>query len=337
MMNFNKISCNYFYLLVLVLITMHSACNNNNKKQTEQNNTMPPTEKYKQLSPIFNADSAYAYVKKQVSFGPRVTGTPEHKACGDWLVNEFKKYKFTVIEQKATVTNWDNKKLNIRNIIASFNPSAAKRILICAHWDSRPYADQDLNAANHQKAIPAADDGASGVAVMLEIARILAQQKLNIGVDFICFDAEDLGKPDYDDSYCLGSQYWGANLHTPGYKANYGILLDMVGAYGATFALEGISKQFAEHVLTKVWQTAQQLNFGNYFLYTRGNAITDDHLYINKLAKIPTIDIINTKQNSQTGFGAHWHTMNDDMNIIDKNTLTAVGQTLLEVLYTESN
>ena len=310
------------------------ACNEPTKKSTEKLAETPPA--YQQVSPVFNADSAYQMVQKQVDFGPRVCNSPAHTACGDYLVQEFKKYADEVTEQKAVVKNFDGKKLNIRNIIASFNPTASKRILISAHWDSRPYADQDADAANHNKPILAADDGGSGVAVMLEMARLMKNTKPGIGVDLICFDAEDLGKSDQGgDTYCLGSQYWSKNKHKPGYKADYGILLDMVGAYNAHFIWEGFSVKYAEPVLRKVWDQAIQLGFSNNFYYFEGGAITDDHFYVNTLGGIPTIDIIHYTESTNTRFPAHWHTLGDNMGVIDRNTLKAVGQTLLEVAFKE--
>lgn len=312
------------------------SCNEAPKKK-QSPETTPVTETYKKVSPNFNADSAYLFIEKQVSFGPRVCNSEAHTACGNYLTSEFKKYADEVIEQKATVLNWDKKKLQIRNIIASFNPEAKKRVLICAHWDSRPYADNDPNPSNHQTAIDAADDGASGVAVMLEMARIMAKDKPSIGIDFICLDAEDLGKSDLGgDTYCLGSQYWSKNKHKPGYNANYGILLDMVGGFNARFIWEGFSMKHAEPVLRKVWDQAIQLGYNNYFYYYQGGFITDDHKYINELANIPTIDIIHYSESTNTGFPAHWHTVNDKLNAIDRNTLKAVGQTLLEVVYKEN-
>jgi hypothetical protein len=321
-------------LSVLALISVIWGCNKEskkNKKTTAATEAKPPV--YKQVSPAFNADSAYYFVQKQVDFGPRVTNSPEHKKCGDWIVSELKKYADNVIEQKALVSNFDGKKLNIRNIIAEFNPTASKRILICTHWDSRPYADQDPNPANHTKPILAADDAASGVAVMIEMARQIKQQKPDIGIDFICFDAEDWGKSEHgDNSYCLGSQYWGANRHKPNYKANYGILMDMVGGIQAHFGWEGLSLQYAEPVVKNVWGLANQLGYSNYFFNEQLGGITDDHKYVTTLTGIPTIDIINY---GNAGFAPHWHTVNDNMSIIDRNTLKAVGQTLLEVIYTE--
>lgn len=323
------------FLAIVIALFLLASCGNEPKpKKTEA--SAPSPAKYQQISPSFNADSAYYFIEKQVSFGPRVCNSDAHTACGNYLVAEFKKYADEVTEQKAVVNNWDNKPLHIRNIVASFNPTAKKRILICAHWDSRPYADNDPNPANHTKAVDAADDGASGVAVMLEMARMMSKNKPSVGIDLICLDAEDLGKSDKgSDSYCLGSQYWGKKPHKLGYKADYGILLDMVGAFNAKFVWEGFSMKYAEPVLRKVWDQAIQLGFSNYFYYYQGGFITDDHKYINELAKIPTIDIIHYNEQTNSGFPAHWHTVNDNMNNIDRNTLKAVGQTILEVVYKE--
>jgi len=318
-----------------IVILFFAAC-----EQTPTKKATEPAQAaaaYKQVSPNFNADSAFLFVEKQVSFGPRVCNSEAHIKCGNYLTAEFTKYADEVIEQKASVKNWDGKNLQIRNIIASFNPKATKRVLICAHWDSRPYADNDPNPANHNTAIDGADDGASGVAVMLEMARMFSKNKPGIGVDFICLDAEDLGKSDQGgETYCLGSQYWGKNLHKPKYKADYGVLLDMVGAYNARFIWEGYSMKYAEPVLRKVWDQGVQLGYSNYFYYYQGGAITDDHKFINELTGIPTIDIIHYAENTDSHFPAHWHTVSDKINVIDRNTLKAVGQTLMEVIWKET-
>ncbi|OYU97813.1 MAG: hypothetical protein CFE21_05195 [Bacteroidetes bacterium B1(2017)] len=317
---------------ILALLTV--ACTDQPKKKVVEQPTNVQT--YKPESPNFNSDSAFIFVEKQVSFGPRVCNSTAHTNCGDYLTAEFKKYADEVIEQKAVVNNWDGKKLNIRNIVASFNPKASKRVLICSHWDSRPYADNDPNPANHNTPIDAADDGASGVAIMLEMARVMATNKPSIGIDLICLDAEDLGKSDKGgETYCLGSQYWAKKPHKAGYKANYGILLDMVGAYNARFIWEGFSMKYAEPVLRKVWDQGVQLGYSNYFYYYQGGYITDDHKFINELGGIPTIDIIHYTESTESRFPAHWHTINDKINVIDRNTLKAVGQTLMEVVYKE--
>lgn len=306
------------------------------KQEEAKDQTQTPPAPIALKGPQFSADSAYQYVVKQLAFGPRVCNSEAHTRCGDYLVKEFGKYTDKVTEQKATARNWDGKTLQMRNIIASFNPTAKKRILIAAHWDSRPYADNDPNAANHNTPVQAADDGASGVAVMLEMARAMSVQKPNIGIDFICFDAEDLGKSEHgSESYCLGSQYWSRAPHTPGYKANYGILLDMVGAFNARFIFEGYSFDYAEPVLRKVWDQATQLGYTQNFFYMQGGYITDDHYFVNKIAGIPMIDIIHYNEGTPSKFPAHWHTVQDNISVIDPNTLKAVGQTLLEVIYRE--
>lgn len=321
----------YVYALLLGSFVFTACGNDPSPKKTTE---VPKKEDaYKQVSPVFDADSAYYFVKKQVDFGPRVTNSEAHKKCGDWMVSELKKYADNVIEQKTQIANFDGKKLNVRNIIAEFNPTATKRIMLCAHWDSRPYADQEKTDSD--KPILGANDGASGVGVLMQIAQTLKKLPPTVGVDLILFDAEDLGKSEHENSYCLGSQYWSTNLHKPGYKAEYGILLDMVGAAGAKFAWEQVSMEAAQPVLTHVWGVAGALGYSDYFIYYQKSGIIDDHYYVNKNARIPTIDIIHYDANTPSGFPGHWHTLQDNMNVIDRNTLKAVGQTLLEVIYTE--
>ncbi len=327
-MNLKKKILNYFSLLLVI-----TSCTDVPEIQNKNSNIQQAA--FKKTSPEFNSDSAYFFIQKQVDFGSRVTASSANLKCANWIVSQFKKYGAHTIEQKAEVKHFDNPKLPIINIIAEYNPEAKKRILICTHWDSRPYADNDSLETNRNKPILAADDGASGVGIMLEMARILNKKLPNVGVDFICFDAEDLGKSEYENSFCLGSQYWSKNLHKPNYKAEFGILMDMVGGKNAKFVWEETSVDYAEPVLRKVWDLAINLGFSNWFYYYKKGGITDDHLYINELAKIPTIDIIHYSETSGTGFAPWWHTANDNMNNIDRNTLKAVGQTLLEVIYRE--
>lgn len=327
----NIIHIAYFIAIMLIV----EACNNNTPKTADNNKTEIKMDAYKQVSPTFNADTAFNFMQQQVNFGPRVTGSTASIKCSNWIVAQFKKYGASVLVQKGVVTNWDKNKINIINMIAQTNTKATKRILITAHWDSRPYADNDPIESNKTKPVLAADDGASGIGVMLELARVIQQNKLDIGVDFICFDAEDLGKPEFEDSYCLGTQYWGKNILPINYKANYAINLDMVGGKGATFIWEKNSINQGESILRNVWEKAANLGYSTIFPYVQLGNITDDHLYVYKYTKIPAIDIIN--MNSNTGFPTWWHTVNDNMNNIDPLTLKAVGQTLLEVIYTEKN
>jgi len=296
------------------------------------------TEKPSVVVPEFNADSAYDFVKAQCDFGPRVPGTAKHEACAGYLETTLRKYCPLVRVQTGMVTTYDGLNLSIKNIIGSFNPDNRNRVLLFAHWDTRPWADQD--SVKPREPILGADDGGSGVGVLMEMARQFSLQKPGIGVDIIFFDAEDWGESGggekSEDSYALGTQFWAEHPHVPGYAANYGILLDMVGAKGATFRMEGFSKDKAEFVINKVWSTAARSGFSDYFLLQDGGWVTDDHIYVNRIG-IPSIDIIHSNLGSRNGFPAHWHTHRDVMDVIDRSTLKAVGQTLLAVIFSEEN
>jgi len=314
----------------VLLLASCSSCGN--KKPAPK----PPEQALPDL-PSFNADSAYSYVKTQCDFGPRVPNTPAHTECGNWYVEKMSAWCDTVIVQAGKVRAWDGTLLNFRNIISSFNPEMGRRILLFAHWDTRPWADQDTVDAD--KPNLGADDGASGVGVLMEVARILSQHRPGIGIDIIFFDAEDWGKegggPGSEDSYALGTQYWTKNLHVNNYQAEFGILLDMVGAKNARFRREGNSMNDAGFVVEKVWNIANRLGYGSLFLYENGGWVTDDHVYVNKI-NIPSIDIINSFPGERSGFPPHWHTHADNMDIIDPMILKAVGQTLIGVVFSES-
>jgi hypothetical protein len=336
------ISCT---LAAVVLILFGAASCNHGKKEVLEPITVDPK------GPQFDADSALAFCYGQCAFGPRTMNSAAHDQCEAWIVDKFKQYGCEVKSQKADLKGYDGTILKSHNIIASYNPKATTRILLCAHWDSRPWADNDPDSTNWRKPIIAANDAASGVAVMIEIARLLQKAKStqnssfniqhSIGVDFVCFDAEDWGTPqwadvaDNGDTWALGAQYFSKNL-PEGYEARYGILLDMVGGQGAQFYQESMSKQYAGEIVKKVWKAARQAGYGSYFPKSEGGMITDDHIPVNENAKIPTIDIIPYYPDcQQSSFGPTWHTLADDMEHIDKNTLKAVGQTLIQVLFTE--
>jgi hypothetical protein len=320
-------------LLLICLLAACSSCENNTSQQPAEQTKEP--EAYRRKAPEFNSDSAYSYVKAQVDFGPRVPNTKQHDACAKYLADKLKSFTPNVIVQKASVVAFDKTKLNIHNIIGQFNPQAKHRILLFAHWDTRPWGDRDVEGTD--KPILGADDAGSGVGILMEVARQLSAQNVSVGVDIAFFDAEDYGKRDEtegEDSYALGTQYWCKNLQPAGYTASYGILLDMTGARNATFLKEANSMMYASNVVNKVWNIANQLGFGNYFLNQLGGGITDDHVYPNKIANIPSIDIVNTNP-ATLSFAPHWHTHQDNMDVIDRNTLKAVGQTLLEVIFSE--
>ncbi|TAH41147.1 MAG: M28 family peptidase [Bacteroidetes bacterium] len=337
-MNFtSRLASRLLSILTLVFFLVLSACSSSEKDKQQSETIIPASESLPVITvPVFNEDTAYAFVKAQCDFGPRVPGTTAHKNCADYLVDILKRYTPSVMVQEGKVSTYDGVNLDLKNIIAAFNPESKNRILLFAHWDTRPWADH----GSERKSEPnlGADDGASGVAVLLEIARQFSLQSPSVGVDIIFFDVEDWGKSgggaESEDSYCLGTQYWTKNLHVPGYLANYGILLDMVGGRNSKFRLEGNSKQFAPHILDKVWKTGVNLGYSSYFLFQDGGWITDDHVYVNRI-NIPSIDIIGSDAGSVTGFPAHWHTHEDNMDVIDKGTLKAVGQTVLHVVYSE--
>lgn len=288
--------------------------------------------------PQFNADSAFYYVKAQVDFGPRVMNSAAHDACGEYLAQQLAKFGAKVYNQYADLPSYEGKMLKARNIIGAFNPEAKKRVALFSHWDSRPWADNDPDASKHYTPILGANDGASGVGVLLEVARQLQMQQPTIGIDIIFLDAEDVGNHresglSDENSWCLGSQYWARTPHVAGYHARYGILLDMVGGANARFQYEYYSEQHAHDVNRKVWKAAAAIGYDNYFVAKGGGGATDDHLFINQIARIPTIDII--PSSDQYTFFEHWHTVKDNMDVITVPTLKAVGQTLLQVIYNE--
>ena len=298
-------------------------------------------EKVQPVGPDFNADSAYIYLQEQCNFGPRTMNSTAHDKCEKWIIQKFEQYGCKVTTQKATLNGYDGTPQRSTNIIASYNPEATTRIMFWAHWDCRPWADNDPDSTNWHKPIVAANDAASGVGVMIELARILKGSGLELGVDFICFDAEDYGTPqwfegeDPGDTWALGAQYFANNL-PEGYAPRYGILLDMVGGVGAKFYREGMSMQYAPAIVKKVWNAARQVGYGSYFPKDDGGMITDDHIPVNQTANIPCIDVIPYYPDcAQSSFGPTWHTIADNMDNIDKNTLKAVGQTMVQVLFTE--
>jgi len=289
--------------------------------------------------PAFNPDSAYAFIQKQVDFGPRVPNTPEHKATRQWLMDKFRGWGLEVQGQELTAKAHDGRELQLTNIIASYKPEQKKRIILAAHWDTRRIADKDSERIDEP--IDGANDGGSGVGVLLEVARVISEAKdLNVGIDIILFDGEDDGKPNHapgtgDDSmwWCLGSQYWSKTPHEPGYSAYYGILLDMVGAKGARFYKEGVSVQYASGIVNKVWGYGHHLGYSDFFQMRESHPITDDHIPVNEVANIPMINIID--YSPDYGFGHYHHTHSDNMEIIDKHTLKVVGETVLFTIYQE--
>lgn len=292
----------------------------------------------KRKVPKFNADSAYVSIEKQVALGPRYPGTPAHKELISYISTELEKHADEVIKQEFRVSFLDEKNVTATNIIGVINPEKKKRILLCAHFDTRKIAEKDEDESMRNQPILGADDGASGVGVLLEIAKLVKENGIDVGVDFVFFDAEDNGDSNTGNGWCLGAKHWSKNPHVKNYTAEFGILLDMVGAKNAEFGREAFSQQVAAKYLDYIWDMAGKMSYGNYFLDMNPGSVEDDHKYVIQNLKIPMIDIINmSRLNGREGFGHYHHTHEDNMNIIDKNTLKAVGKVVTATIYNFSN
>lgn len=316
------------------------ACTNPKNEQTQNETYKQETKANKLPAPQFNSDSAFSFLEKQVKFGPRVPGTASHEKCANYLFEKLKSYRLTTSFQQETVTTFDNKIFRLKNIIAEYKPELSKRILLCAHWDTRPWADQD--SVNKYKPFDGANDGASGGAVLVEIARLISASQLDVGVDIVLFDLEDYGQeqddnrfPPQENTWCLGSQHWARNPHKANYYAEYGILLDMVGGKNPVFPREGTGYHYAPDIIEKVWSNAKNLGYGNFFIDAVGPQTTDDHLYVNQFANIKCIDIVHYEIDKRN-YPYYHHTHGDNINVIDKNTLKMVGQVVLETLFSET-
>ncbi len=287
----------------------------------------------------FSADSAYSYVARQLAFGPRVPNTGAHDSCAAWIAEELKRHGARVEIQEGTVRAYDGTELKYRNVTGSICPEAKNRVLLMAHWDSRHVADNDPKRENRTLPVPAANDGASGAAVLLEIARIASTATPRMGIDLLFADAEDYGAPDTwggkhrEEDWALGTQAWARQAAARGYTADYGILLDMVGASDATFFREYFSERFAPQTTDLIWSIAQELGYSSLFVNDEGPAITDDHVFVNRIARIPTIDIIDTRQQYGQTFYPYWHTRDDTLDKISKETLGKVGNVLTTLLF----
>ena len=310
-------------LLYIAMAALMTACGSSNNTTAAQDNEDTTTARVS----TFDGNGAFEMTRQQCEFGPRVLGTDAHAQCAEWLEATLKASCDTVMLQTGTVETAKSGKLDIKNIIGIINPDASQRLLLMAHWDTRPWADNDPNPANHNKPVMGANDGASGVGVLLQLARHLKADSTSLGIDIVLVDAEDMGETDNEESWALGTQFWAQHPHVVGYKPLFGILLDMVGADDATFTREYYSTQYASGFVNLVWNSAA----GNHFIDAVGGAVTDDHIFVNR-AGIPCIDIIDMRSDSETGFCSVWHTVDDTMNAISAATLGEVGQTLLNVI-----
>lgn len=293
--------------------------------------------------PEFSSDSAYTYIAEQMSFGPRVPNGKGHTDCATWLIQQLQRYGGQVELQKGFLPDYSGRPQQIINIIGHFRTDApGKTILLSAHYDTRPWCDEEDDYDNRYLNVPGANDGASGVGVLLEVARQLSMADSIARVhpvDIIFFDCEDMGTPAFytgeerENTWCLGSQLWAAATAEKGKNPyQYGILLDMVGAPDAMFMREAYSTYYADNYVEKVWRSAEALGYGKYFSHQQGFPIMDDHYYVNTVANIPCVDIIHHNSLSGTGFAPWWHTRNDDMQNISKETLQAVGEVIMKAI-----
>ncbi len=288
--------------------------------------------------PKFSADTAYAAIAAQVALGPRCPGSEAAAECARWIESQLRGYGAdSIILQRTSLPDPMNpsRKVPMVNILGRFNPDAKSRILLAAHYDTRPVADEESDQTLASKPIPGANDGGSGVGVMLELARMMGLQRPDVGVDLLFVDLEDSGISQNDETWCLGSQYFAANLpygsvaETP----RAAIVLDMVGAPGARFHREAFSDHYNRPVVERVWAAARAAGHASRFPDEPGGAILDDHLPLIR-AGIPAIDIVESRSEATGSFPASWHTHADDMTNIDRATLEAVGQTVAQFIYT---
>ena len=310
-------------LLAMTLTLALSSCDFSCRGKTQSKGELPK----------FDENNAYAQILAYEKFGPKVPGTDAHVKGGDWIVSELKKTSTRILEQKSEAKTFDGKTIPIRNIIAQINPDAKERYLFSAHWDNRPFADEDPNPKFRNTAVPGVNDGGSGVVILLGVAKALSQKALSIGVDLAFFDAEDWGTPSNEESYCLGTQYWAKNPVPANYKAKFGINYDMVGRMGSIFPVESYSGEKAPEVIAKLQAAAKKLGYADLFPNTRTGYVVDDHVYLMAGLGFPVMDLIYMDQGR---FPPEWHTHSDTSEFISRDILKAVGQTTLQMLWDQA-
>ena len=324
------------FLLLLVMVSCSCKRSASGNATTLGNQNLPATSRE---IPQFSADSAYQFVASQCDFGPRVPGSEAQKACAKWLENELRRHGANVKLQEGEMTAYNGSKLPVINIMGTFNPEAKMHVLLMSHWDSRPFADNDPDPSKRNLAVMGANDGASGVGILLELARLCNEKLPQVGIDIFLTDAEDYGAPDdwkgtHDEKWwALGTQMWCKQAAKEGYRAEYGILLDMVGSANATFYREYNSERFANSFVNEIWQTAARLGYGDLFINQSGGGVTDDHVFVNRMLHIPCVDIIDTRTDSDGTFCPQWHTTSDTMENISRETLGKVGRVLVSLLW----
>lgn len=276
----------------------------------------------------FDGASALGYVRTQVDFGPRIPGTDGHAREARWLDSLLRARADTVIVQRWTHVTARGDSLALVNFIARFRPAATRRVLYLAHWDTRPRSDQAKDSADRVKPVPGANDGASGVAVLLGVADALHRAPPGIGVDLLFDDGEDYGDFDADTGDVLiGSRYYAAH-QVPGAPPMFAVLFDMVGDRDLKIAREGNSLIAAPEVVDLVWQTARDMGYASYFTPYAGLTLTDDHVQLQKVG-IRAIDVVDFDYGPANSW---WHTPQDTFDKVSAASLKVVGDVAIGVI-----
>jgi hypothetical protein len=298
------------------------ACSRSSGRLPAEGGAAPQPALRRAQRPAFDGARAYEDLKAQCGLGARVPGTEAHGKCRDFLVNELKKSAERVITQDFTFG-----RLPLSNVIGFFNEGASRQVLLCAHWDSRPFADEEVNPAKRRQPVMGANDGASGVAVLLELARMFKSKAPDVGIVIALFDGEDYGDFQRDWGVFLGSRYFAKRMKSL-CSPTYGILLDMVGDRDLAIYREGTSEQRARRINDLVFGIARELGHAKHFVDQVRYTITDDHVAVND-AGVPCIDLIDFDY-------AHWHTVDDTPDKCSAESLKIVGETIAEVVYRET-
>jgi glutaminyl-peptide cyclotransferase len=301
-------------MVVLAFASLAIACGGDSQQGSAAQREASSTS----ASTGFNGAAAYDYAKAQVDFGPRVPGTPAAKKAGDWIISQMRARADTVIVQSFTYTTADGKKLQLRNILARFRPELKERVLYLTHWDSRPISESAVTEAEKKMPVPGANDGASGVGMFVALGDVLKKKKPTVGVDLLFTDGEDYGQfgpPQVD--VLIGAKYFATHLPSPDYKPLFGVLWDMIGDKDLRIPYEMISFQQAPEVVSRVWQTAADLGYGNIFVQESGGEVIDDHVPLLN-AGLRVIDVIDLT------YPPH-HTPQDTMDKISAKSLATVG------------
>lgn len=319
--------------IAVIPILLFSGCTKN-ADRSNRTESQVMTFQAPATYPEFSGARAFELLKAQVAFGSRSPNTVGHARCLDFFMNHLESFADSVFKQEFSMQGYDGERLSLKNVIASFRPEMKTRILLCAHWDTRPHADKETEEDKKRQPIAGANDGASGVAVLLHIAELLRQSPPPVGVDLVLFDGEDYGREGDEGMYCLGSKYFAASLD-PGYKPQFGILLDLVGDKEAFFPIEGHSAQYANDVVNLVWNSAERLGMKQ-FIRKKSGAILDDHIALNKTGGIKTINIIDLDLVGHADTNPrrkYWHTLSDTPDQCSPETLGQVGKLLLYLLF----